>query len=123
MPVRDRRTRAMRYEQLDADLPYTRQELDHSVTVPNQIRTVLQLQGQALHRAVSRPHGEWVPKTLIFAKDDNHAEEIVQACWEVFGQGNDFAKKITYRTTGEAQGTDQPPSASIRSRALPSPWT
>ncbi len=37
-----------------------------------------------------------VPKTLIFAKDDNHAEEIVTTVREVFGQGNDFAAKITY---------------------------
>ena len=41
--------------------------------------------------------GEWIPKTLIFAKDDNHAEEIVMAALEVFGEGNDFAKKITYK--------------------------
>jgi len=37
-----------------------------------------------------------VPKTLIFAKDDNHAEEIVTQVREVFGKGNDFAAKITY---------------------------
>jgi type I restriction enzyme R subunit len=42
VPVRDRRTRSIRYRQLDADLPYTRQELDNSITVPNQIRAVLQ---------------------------------------------------------------------------------
>jgi type I restriction enzyme R subunit len=41
-----------------------------------------------------------VPKTLIFAKDDHHAEEIVALVREVFGKGNDFAKKITYRTEG-----------------------
>jgi type I restriction enzyme R subunit len=46
--------------------------------------------------------GEWLPKTLIFAKDDNHAEEIVHIAREVFGEGNDFAKKITYRNTGES---------------------
>ena len=39
-----------------------------------------------------------VPKTLIFAKDDSHAEDIVHICREVFGKGNDFAKKITYKT-------------------------
>lgn len=41
LPVRDRRTRAARYKQFDADLPFTKQELDASVTVPNQIRLVL----------------------------------------------------------------------------------
>jgi len=37
-----------------------------------------------------------VPKTLIFAKDDNHAEEVLTTVREVFGKGNDFAAKITY---------------------------
>ncbi len=39
-----------------------------------------------------------MPKTLIFAKDDSHAEDIVHICREVFGKGNDFCKKITYKT-------------------------
>ena len=42
-----------------------------------------------------------VPKTLIFAKDDAHADEIVQIAREVFGKGNDFAAKITYKATGK----------------------
>ena len=41
-----------------------------------------------------------MPKTLIFAKDDSHADDIVRICREEFGRGNDFAVKITYRTTG-----------------------
>jgi type I restriction enzyme R subunit len=42
-----------------------------------------------------------VPKTLIFAKDDSHADDIVQIAREEFDKGNDFCQKITYRTTGE----------------------
>ncbi|MBG6081121.1 type I restriction enzyme R subunit [Rubrivivax gelatinosus] len=100
VPVRDRRTRALRYRQLDADLPYARQDLDASVTVPDQIRLVLQTFRDRLFTDLFPGRsGQWVPKTLIFAKDDHHAEEIVKACWEVFGQGNDFAKKITYQTS------------------------
>lgn len=100
VPVRDRRTRAVRYKQLDEDLPYSRQELDSSVTVPNQIRAVLRCYKEKLFTELFPGRtGQWVPKTLIFAKDDNHAEEIVHAVREVFGQGNDFAKKITYQTT------------------------
>lgn len=100
VPVRDRRTRTIRYKQLDADLPYTRQELDNSVTVPNQIRTVLQCYKDRLFTDLFPGRsGQWVPKTLIFAKDDNHAEEIVTLARQVFGQGNDFAKKITYQTS------------------------
>jgi len=99
VPVRDRRTRAVRYRQLDENLDYTRKELDNSVTVPNQIRMVLRTFKDRLFTDLFPGRsGQWVPKTLIFAKDDNHAEEIVQACWEVFGQGNEFAKKITYQT-------------------------
>ena len=44
-----------------------------------------------------------VPKTLIFAKDDAHAEEIVRTVREVFGKGNDFAAKITY-AANDAKG-------------------
>lgn len=103
VPVRDRRTRAVRYTKLDADLEYTKAELDRSVTAPNQIRTIIQCFKDRLFTDLFPDRsGEWVPKTLIFAKDDNHAEEIVHIVREVFGEGNDFAKKITYRNTGES---------------------
>ncbi|WP_408003733.1 type I restriction-modification enzyme R subunit C-terminal domain-containing protein [Pseudooceanicola pacificus] len=70
---------------------------------PNQIRTVLQTyRDRVFTELFPDRSGEWLPKTLIFAKDDNHAEEIVHAAREVFGEGNDFAKKITYRNTGES---------------------
>ena len=39
-----------------------------------------------------------MPKTLIFAKDDSHADDIVQIVREEFGKGNEFCQKITYRT-------------------------
>lgn len=100
VPVRDKRTRAVRYEALDADFAYQAQQLDRSVTAKNQIRTVLEAYRDNLFTELfPERSGDWVPKTLIFAKDDNHAEEIVTAVREVFGKGNDFAKKITYRTT------------------------
>lgn len=102
IPVRDRRTRKLRYESLDEDLEYSAQELDRSVLNPNQIRTVLETyRDRVFTELFPERSGEWLPKTLVFAKDDNHAEEIVHAVREVFGEGNDFAKKITYRNTGE----------------------
>ena len=102
VPVRDKRTRKVRYEALDADLEYTAKELDRSVVNPNQIRTVLQVYRDRVFTELFPDRtGDWLPKTLIFAKDDNHAEEIVHAVREVFNEGNDFAKKITYRNTGE----------------------
>ena len=102
VPVRDKRTRKVRYQNLDADLDYSGRDLDRSVVNPNQIRTVLQTyKDRVFTELFPGRTGEWLPKTLIFAKDDAHAEEIVHAVREVFNEGNDFAKKITYRNTGE----------------------
>ncbi len=97
VPIRDKKTRKTIYEQLTDDIVYTKNELDRSVLAPNQIRTVLETYKQAIFAQLfpEREH-TWVPKTLIFAKDDNHAEEIVRITREVFGKGNDFCKKITY---------------------------
>jgi type I restriction enzyme R subunit len=99
VPVRDKRTRAERYEELSDDVAYTPQDLDRSVLVPNQIRTVLEAYRDSLFAELFPGRSE-VPKTLIFCKDDHHAEEVVGIVREVFGRGNDFAKKITYRTDG-----------------------
>ncbi|NHK29673.1 DEAD/DEAH box helicase family protein [Parvularcula flava] len=104
IPVRDKRTRATRYRELEDDFDYSQNELDRSVTARNQIRTVLETYRQSLFTELFPDRsGEWVPKTLIFAKDDNHAEEIVTIVREVFGKGNEFAKKITYKTSEDPQ--------------------
>jgi type I restriction enzyme R subunit len=41
-----------------------------------------------------------VPKTIIFAKTDSHADDIIQIVREEFGEGNDFCRKITYKERG-----------------------
>lgn len=97
---RDRRTRLSRWEQLDEDLTYPAQVLDRDVVAVDQIRTIVRTFKEKLFTEIF-PRREVVPKTLIYAKDDNHAENIVEIVREEFGRGNDFAKKITYRTTGE----------------------
>ena len=97
VPRRDRHTRRQRYEQLTDDLIYAATELDRSVIAPNQIRTVLETYRDTLATDLFPGRTE-VPKTLIFAKDDHHAEEVVHIAREVFGKGNEFAKKITYNT-------------------------
>lgn len=97
---RDRQTRGRRWAQLDAELTYRAQELDRSVVAEDQIRTVIRTFKERLFTELF-PGRTVVPKTLIFAKDDSHAEDIVHLVREVFGKGNDFCKKITYRTTGE----------------------
>ena len=96
IPVMDRHTRAQRYETLSDDLVYTSKELDRSVVAPNQIRTVLETYRDTVFTELF-PGRTTVPKTVIFAKDDNHAEKIVEIVREVFGKGNEFAQKITYR--------------------------
>jgi len=96
---RDRRTRRTRLELLDDELPYTAAELDRKVVAVDQIRTVLETFRDRLPTEIFPGRAE-VPKTLIFAKDDAHAEEIVQVARDVFGRGNDFVAKITYKATG-----------------------
>ena len=94
---RHRLTRAERLELLNQDLTYTANQLDRDVVSESQIRTVLQqFRNRVLPDAF--PGREEVPKTLIFAKDDSHADDIVRIAREVFGAGNDFCQKITYRT-------------------------
>nr|MBA3380308.1 DEAD/DEAH box helicase family protein [Actinomycetota bacterium] len=96
---RDRQTRRSRWELLDDELPYTAAELDRKVVARDQIRTVLETFRDRLFTEIFPGRSE-VPKTLIFAKDDSHAEEIVEIAREVFGKGNDFVAKITYKATG-----------------------
>ena len=36
-----------------------------------------------------------MPKTLIFAKTDSHADDIIQIVRDEFGEGNEFCQKIT----------------------------
>jgi type I restriction enzyme R subunit len=97
---RDRKTRKVRWEQLDEDLEYDPNQLDRDVVTPDQIRTVVRTYRDKLFTDIFPGRTE-VPKTLVFAKDDSHAEDIVKIVREEFGKGNDFAQKITYRTTGK----------------------
>ncbi len=96
---RDRDTRKVRWERLDEDLEYDPKQLDKEVVAIDQIRTIIQTYKKKLTTIF--PNRDEVPKTLIFAKTDSHAEDIVQIVREEFGKGNDFCKKITYNTTGE----------------------
>ena len=97
VPVMDKKTRLKYYESLDENLEYQKTDLDRSVVSINQIQTILECYKKAIFTELY-PEREpsFVPKTLIFAKDDNHAENITRITREVFGQGNDFCKKITY---------------------------
>jgi len=97
---RDRLTRQVRWESLDEPLTYEGKDLDRSVVSPDQIRTVIKTFKERLFSEIF-PGRKTVPKTLVFAKDDSHAEDIVNIIREEFGEGDEFCKKITYRTMGE----------------------
>ncbi|MCA3002300.1 MAG: DEAD/DEAH box helicase family protein, partial [Rhodocyclaceae bacterium] len=99
---RDRATRKTRWEQLDEDFEYEPNELDRAVQTPDQIRTVIRTFRDKLFTEIFAGRTD-VPKTLFFAKDDNHAEKIVEILREEFGKGNEFAQKITYRTQGDPE--------------------
>ncbi|MBA3006667.1 MAG: DEAD/DEAH box helicase family protein [Proteobacteria bacterium] len=96
---RDRETRATRWEKLEEDFEYDPNTLDRNVVAVDQIRKIIQTFREKVLTEIF-PGRQYVPKTLIFAKDDSHAEDIVKCIREEFGKGNDFAQKITYRTTG-----------------------
>ena len=97
--VMNRETRAKRWERLDDEFAYDPDQLDRDVVAPDQIRTIIKAFKDKLFTDIFPGRPE-VPKTLIFAKDDAHAENIVEILREEFGKGNEFAQKITYRTTG-----------------------
>jgi type I restriction enzyme R subunit len=99
---RDKRTRQERWEQMDEDLPYDPNQLDHDVVAPDQIRTVIRTFRERLPTEIFPGRTE-VPKTLIFAKDDSHAEDIVRIVREEFGKGNDFCQKVTYRAEDKVE--------------------
>ncbi len=98
---RDKATRAVRWQQLEEALEYGGGELDRSVVSPSQMRTVIRAYKEKLETELF-PEREHVPKTLIFAKNDAHAEDIVTIVREEFGKGNAFCRKITYRAEGDA---------------------
>ena len=98
--LRDKLTRQVRWERLDEEFAYDPNQLDHAVVAVDQIRTLVRTFRDKLPTEIFPGRTE-VPKTLIFAKDDSHAEDIVRIVREEFGKGNEFAQKITYRTTGE----------------------
>lgn len=95
---RDRLSRAKRWQQMDEDEDYSgtqKGKLDRDVVNPSQIRTVIRSFKENLFTTLF-PRRKEVPKTLIFAKTDSHADDIIQIVRDEFGEGNEFCKKITY---------------------------
>jgi type I restriction enzyme R subunit len=93
---RDRQTRAVRWERLDEDVRYDASHVDRSVVVPDQIRTILRTFQERLFTEIF-PDRREIPKTLIFAKSDDHAEDILRILREQWPLSNQEAVKITYK--------------------------
>ena len=94
---RDRHSRRLNWDELDADVEYAETQLDRDVVAIDQIRTVIQTFKEKLFTELF-PSRRIVPKTLIFAKDDSHAEDIVHIVRDVFAKGDEFCQKITYQS-------------------------
>lgn len=94
--LRDKLTREQRWTQLDEDKEYTAKQLDKDVVNPSQIRNIIRTFKNKWPEIF--PGRTELPKTLIFAKTDSHADDIIRTVREEFGEGNEFCKKITYQT-------------------------
>ena len=99
---RDKLTRKKRWQQEDEDTQYKRNNLDKKVVNPSQIRNIIREYKQALKTDIypnrfDKAGNYEVPKTLVFAKTDSHADDIIKIIREEFDEGNDFCKKVTYK--------------------------
>ena len=99
---RDKLTRKKRWQQEDEDTEYKRNDLDKKVVNPSQIRNIIReykraLKTQIFPNRVDKNGDYEVPKTLVFAKTDSHADDIIKIIREEFDEGNEFCKKVTYK--------------------------
>ena len=99
---RDKLTRAKRWQQEDDDTQYKKNDLDKKVVNPSQIRNIIKEYRKALQTTIFPnrvdKNGDYeVPKTLVFAKTDSHADDIIKIIREEFDESNEFCKKVTYK--------------------------
>lgn len=99
---REKLSRKKRLLLQDEDEEYSKQQLDRDVVNENQIRTIIKSFKENLPKIFADRFDEngvfEVPKTLIFAKTDSHADDIIKIVREEFGEENKFCKKITYNS-------------------------
>ena len=98
---RKRLSRRKRWETQDEDEIYSSKQLDRDIVNPDQIRTIIQTFRDKLPEIF--PGRAEIPKTLIFAKTDSHADDIIQTVREEFGESNEFCKKLTYKVEEDAK--------------------
>jgi type I restriction enzyme, R subunit len=99
---RERLTRRKYWESVDEDIEYSGKQLDKDIVNKSQILTIIRAIKEQLPSIFpdrTNEEGEFeVPKMLIFAKSDSHAEDIIEIARIEFGGGNAFCKKITYKS-------------------------
>lgn len=102
---REKLSRKKRWELQDENENYTGNQLDKEIVNPNQIRLIIKTFKEHLPDMFPDRYLETgdfeIPKSLIFAKTDSHADDIINIVREEFGEGNRFCKKITYRNKEE----------------------
>lgn len=103
---RERLTRKKFWETMDEDVVYSGKQLDKDIVNPSTIRTIIREVRNTLPRifperyvGTSRDLSDFeIPKMLIFAKTDSHAEDIIEIVREEFDERSNFCKKITYNS-------------------------
>lgn len=107
---RERLSRKKRLELQDEDEDYSKKQLDVDVVNPNQIRTIIRTFKENLPGIFKDRYDQdgnfEVPKTLIFAKTDSHANDIIDIVREEFAEENRFCKKITYNSVKDKKDAD-----------------
>ena len=111
---RERLTRRKFWETVDEDIEYSGKQLDKDIVNPSTIRTIIRAIKENLPSMFPDrfdKDGKFeVPKTLIFAKTDSHAEDIIEIVREEFAEENKFCKKITYKSEEDPKTVSQPVS-------------
>ena len=104
---REKLSRKKRWEMQDENETYGANQLDKDIVNPNQIRLIIKTFKEMLPDIFinEKRYDETgifeTPKTLVFAKTDSHADDIINIVREEFGEGNNFCKKITYKNSDE----------------------
>ena len=99
---RQRQTRIKFWESVDEDIEYSGKQLDRDIVNLSTIRTIIRGIKENIPSMfpdrIDKDGRFEIPKTLIFAKTDSHAEDIIEIVREEFAEENKFCKKITYKS-------------------------
>lgn len=95
---------------MEANAQYSKEELNKSIINPAQIKLVLETYKEIVYDELYKESGrepdfDCLPKTLIFAINEQHAANIVTIAKEVFGHNDPqdpYVQKITY-SSGDSE--------------------